>query len=97
MWFPDVDETVQKLIKTCVICQAIGLEKHADPLQMSPLSPKSHKIYIDFCCPFPTGHYPEVDVTLSTSAKGTIVKLQRIFATYSIPNVEKSDNRITIY
>ena len=58
---------------------------------------------VDFCGPFPTGEYtlvvidaysrfPEVEIVRSTSAKSTIHKLERIFATHGLPNTLKSDN-----
>ncbi|CAB4020398.1 Transposon Tf2-9 poly [Paramuricea clavata] len=36
--------------------------------------------------------FPEVEIVSSTSAKSTILKLERIFATHGIPKVLKSDN-----
>ena len=71
---------------------------------MSPLPPEPwHTVHIDFCGPFPTGEYllvvidaysqfPEVDIVCSTAAKGTISKLERIFATHGIPRTIRSDN-----
>ena len=58
---------------------------------------------MDFCGPFPTGEYllvvidaysrfPEVDIISSTSAKVTVPKLERIFATHGVPHILKSDN-----
>ena len=71
---------------------------------MSPLPPEPwHTIHMDFCGPFPTGEYlfvvidaysrfPEVEVVHSTSARSTIPKMDRIFATHGIPRVIRSDN-----
>ncbi len=36
--------------------------------------------------------FPEVEIVRSTSAKSTIHKLERIFATHGLPNILKSDN-----
>ena len=36
--------------------------------------------------------FPKVEIVRSTAAKGTISKLYRIFATYGIPKIQKSDN-----
>lgn len=58
---------------------------------------------VDFCGPFPTGEYlllvidaysrfPEMEIVHSTAGKGTIQKLDRIFATHGIPAILKSDN-----
>lgn len=71
---------------------------------MSPLPPKPwHTVNADFCGPFPTGEYllvvidaysrfPEVDIVPSTAGKGTIAKLDRIFATHGFPKILKTDN-----
>ena len=104
IWFPGIDSAVKQLIDNCVTCQANGPENRPDPLQISPLPPEPwHTVHIDFCGPFPTGEYtlvvidaysrfPEVEVVSSTSAKSTIAKLQRIFATHGMPRVIRSDN-----
>jgi len=36
--------------------------------------------------------FPEVEIVHSTNGKGTISKLDRIFATHGVPKVLKSDN-----
>jgi len=57
----------------------------------------------DFCGPYPTGEtvlvvlkayskYPEVEIVSSVTAKDTIPALERIFATYGISEVLKTDN-----
>ena len=62
-----------------------------------------HTIHVDFCGPFPTGEYllvmidaysrfSEVEIVQSTAAKGTISKLDRIFATHGIQKILKSNN-----
>ena len=92
------------MLASCLACQANGPETRPDPLQMSPLPPEPwHTVHIDFCGPFPTGEYllvvidaysrfPEVDIVHSTAAKGTISKLERIFATHGVPTIVRSDN-----
>ena len=104
IWFPKIDREVEKLLDGCLACQANGPNTKPAPLQMSPLPPTPwHTVHIDFCGPFPTGEYllvvidayswfPEVDIIHSTSAKGTISKLDRIFATHGVPVIIRSDN-----
>ena len=104
VWYPQIDKEVEEFISNCVACQANGPETPPDPLKMTPLLPAPwHTVHIDFCGPFPTGEYllvvidaysrfPEVDIIHSSAAKGTILKLERIFATHGIPEVIKSDN-----
>ena len=60
-------------------------------------------VHVDFCGPFPTGEYLlvaidaysrflVVEIVQTTSAKSTIVKLEKIFCTHGIPRILKSDN-----
>jgi len=104
VWFPGIEEHAKQLIGSCIPCQANGPQNKPDPLQMSPLPPEPwHTVHMDFCGPFPTGEYlfvvidaysryPEVEIVHSTSAKSTIAKMDRIFATHGIPRVVRSDN-----
>lgn len=104
VWFPGIEEKVKQLISNCIACQANGPENRPEPLQMSTLPPEPwHTLHIDFCGPFPNGEYllvtidaysrfPEDEIVHSTAAKGTVSKLDRIFATHGIPRVLKSDN-----
>ncbi|KAI0210788.1 hypothetical protein LSAT2_004428 [Lamellibrachia satsuma] len=106
VWFPGIDVLVEKRVKKCMACQASTHlpESSKEPLKMSklPEGPWQH-VDIDFCGPFPPGDYllvaideysrfPEVEITRSTSAYSTIPKLDKIFSTYGIPEVVKSDN-----
>ena len=104
VWFPIIGARVKQLIGNCIACQANGLKNHSETLQMSILPPEPwHTVHVDFCGPFPTGEYllvtidaysrfPEVEIVQSPAAKGTISKLDRIFATHGIPKILKSDN-----
>lgn len=95
---------VTTLIQNCIACQANGPENRPQPLKMTILPPKPwHTVNVDFSGPYPTGEYllvvidaysrfPEVEIVHSTAGKGTIQKLDRIFATHGIPSVLKSDN-----
>ena len=104
IWFPGIDDTVQRMIKNCITCQANGPSNHPDPLQMTPLPPDPwHTVHMDFCGPFPSGEYlfvvvdaysrfPEVVIVRSTSASCIIPQMDRIFSTHGIPHVVRSDN-----
>ena len=101
VWFPGIDGMVKEAIQNCIACQANRTPDHP---QMSALPPRPwHTVSVDFCGPFPTGEYllvvidgytrfPEVEIVNSTAGKGTILKLDRIFATHGIPEILKSDN-----
>ena len=105
VWFPGIEEKVQKTIQSCIACQANSPYSPPAPLQMTALPPKPwYTVNIDFCGPFPTGEYLmvvidaysiflEVEIVHSTAGKGTISKFDRIFSTHGIiPKVLKSDN-----
>jgi putative transposase len=74
-----------------------------EPLKMTkiPENPWTH--LSDFCGPFPTGEYllvvinyhsrfPVVEFVHSTSAKSMILKLDKIFSLFGIPEELKTDN-----
>ena len=58
VWFPGIDEMVEKMIKYCIPCQAATSQNHMEPLNMSEL-PKGpwQNVSIDFTGPFPSGDY----------------------------------------
>ena len=104
VWFPGIDKEVKQVIDYCTPCQANTSSLCPSPLQMSELPPEPwHTVHVDFCGPFPTGEYllvaidvysrfPVVEIVQMTSAKSTIVKLEKIFCTHGIPRILKSDN-----
>eukprot|EP00794_Sanderia_malayensis_P001476 gene1476-biopygen1224 len=75
-----------------------------EPLLSTPMPDRPWQdINIDFCGPFPSGHYilvvtdrysrfPEVEILTSTSAKKVIPKLDTIFARHGLPSTLTSDN-----
>ncbi len=104
VWFPSIDEKVEKMIQHCIPCQAATTQNHMKPLQMSEL-PKGQweNVSIDFTGPFPSGEYllvvvdeysryPEVEIVKSTSATTVIPTLDKIFSSFGIPHVVKTDN-----
>ncbi|CAB4001197.1 PREDICTED: uncharacterized protein K02A2.6-like, partial [Paramuricea clavata] len=104
VWYPGIDKLAKHTVDTCLLCQANGPNSHQEPLRMTMLPPQPwHTVNIDFCGPFLGGSYllviidaysrfPEVEIVSSTSAKSTILKLERILAKHGIPKVLKSDN-----
>ena len=104
IWFPGIDKAVKDMIGSCIACQANSHPNPPIPLKMNDLLREPwHTIHLDLCGPFPTGEYvlvaidaysrfPEVEVIHSTSAKATILKLERIFSTHGLPEIIKSDN-----
>lgn len=102
VWFPRMDSLFDYIVKRCVSCQVATPKHSREPLQMTPLpNGPWRQVSIDFCKV--AGHYvlaviddysrfPEIEIVHSTSAKAVIPKLDRIFATYGVPQVVKSNN-----
>uniref|UniRef100_A0AAY5KA75 Gypsy retrotransposon integrase-like protein 1 n=1 Tax=Esox lucius TaxID=8010 RepID=A0AAY5KA75_ESOLU len=104
VWFPGIDAEVEKAVQGCIPCQAATLQHHSEPLNMSdlPIEPWS-EVSVDFTGPFPSGdyllvvvddhsRYPEVQIVKSTAATAVIHKLDKIFSTFGIPKIVKTDN-----
>ena len=104
VWFPGIDNMVEKAVSDCLPCQSSIPKSSREPLQMTPLPDGPWKeVAVDFTGPFAGGEYllvvideysrfPEVEIVYSTSANAVIPKLDAIFARQGIPEVVKSDN-----
>lgn len=104
VYFPNIDEKTERLIKYCAACQ----------IQTKPVQPAKLSITktptavwetanIDYLGPLPNGYYlivlidqlskfPIVEAIRNTSADLLIDFLQRTIATFGIPNTIISDN-----
>ena len=105
IWYPNMSQKVKELIEKCSSCQAVGISKPVEPMQITPTEniPWYH-VGIDFLGPIPNSQqyllvvidkytkFPEVEIVHSTSAQAVIPKLDRIFATHGIPVKLTSDN-----
>ena len=100
-WFPNMDNLVENEVKHCLPCQATVYQHDREPLVMSELpNGPWEQVKIDFYGPLPTGDYlideysrwVKVEIVTSTSAGCTIPKLNKIFATYGIPQRMTADN-----
>lgn len=104
VWFPNLGKLVKAEIDSCLACQSLAQPNLPEPLLSTPMPtrPWEH-VKIDFCGPFPSGHYilviidcysrfPEVEILKSTAAKKVIPKLDTIFARHGIPSKLTSDN-----
>ena len=103
VYFPDLDRLVEEQVQNCLPCQAVGNPK-PPLLQITP-SPDEvwHTLNVDYLGPIPDGSYlfvaidqtskyPEVEFVQSTSADTLIPRLERLVATFGIPNTVISDN-----
>ena len=90
VWFPGIDDLVQKTLQSCIACQAVGKPAPPEPLHLQDM-PKSpwEKLHIDFSGPLPSGEYllvvvdrysrfPEVEIVRRTKAEIVIPKLDKI-------------------
>ena len=104
VWFPQMDDKTEQMIKECIPCQATTPQVQRSPLKMTPLPDYPwQKVSVDFCGPFQSGHYIllvmddysrylAIEILMSTSTRATIPRLDKIFAEYGIPEELKSDN-----
>ena len=107
LWFPGMDNHVEKMVKRCLPCQAVTPEPHRDPLRMTALPAEPWQLLAaDIFGPLPSGEkvlvlkclrskWPEIKVFLrnqSTDAVGVISAMEKIFATHGIPDAVRTDN-----
>ena len=104
VWFPGIDNMVEKAVADCLPCQLSVPKSSREPLQMIPIPDGTWKeVAVDFTGPFAGGEYllvvideysrfPEVEIVYSTSANAVITKLDAIFARQGIPEVLITDN-----
>ena len=89
-------------VRDCLACQANTVEHTKEPLRMSPLPIRPwSEVSIDFA-DLPTGEhllvvmddytrFPEVEIVSSTSAQQAIPKLDRIFSSFGMPDIVRTD------
>ncbi len=104
VWFPGIDKAMESKVKGCLPCQAAVTRHQRDPLRMNSLPERPwENLAADFIGPFPTGEslfvvideyskYPEAEIVHSTSAKETIISLEKIIADKGLPVQLKTDN-----
>ncbi|KAG8191123.1 hypothetical protein JTE90_010047 [Oedothorax gibbosus] len=107
VWWPGIDEDIEKAVKRCVPCQ---MSRHSRPA--APVHPweVSHapwsRLHLDFAGPVLGGNtflilvdayskWLEVVHMTSTTSLALIKVLRRIFATHGIPDSIVSDNQTT--
>lgn len=104
VWFPGMDTQCDKFVSTCIYCQSNTPDVHREPLKMTELPERPwRKVSVDFCGPLANGdlalvfhgqysRYPVVKFLGSTSERATIPVFRRVYDTYGVPEVVKSDN-----
>ena len=104
VWFLGMDSLVDRVVSSCSACATVSKDERVHPLQMSELPDRKWQcLSADFGGPYPSGHYclviideysrfPVVEIVMSTSAKTVIPVLDKVFSTFGIPEVLKTDN-----
>ena len=103
MWWPGMDQQIEKLVKSCPDCLAIGKTPPVAPLQPWEWPSRVfQRLHIDFAGPFQGAmffvvvdaysRWPFVSVMQSTSVEKTIEELRGLFLSYGIPEQIVSDN-----
>ena len=107
VWFPKMDALTERLVKSCIPCQAVTPSLHREPLRMTPLPPEPWQLVAaDIFGPLPGGEkilvlkclrtkWPEVKIFLrnqSTNSEGVIAAMEKMFAVHGIPDAVRTDN-----
>ena len=97
VWFPRLDQMIEKKVRECRGCQATTSVPHRDPLKPTTLPERAwQKIDMDFWGPLPSGEhllvmidkysrYPEVEIVRSTSADAVVPHIDKVFSTHGFP------------
>ena len=104
VWLPEMDQLVEKLVQSCIVCQTTVEREYNNNLHMSklPESPWS-QLSMDFYGPIPTGElilviiddysrFPVLEKVHSTAATTVIKKIEKVFAIFGTPYSVRSDN-----
>ena len=103
-WFPAMNAMVEELIDKCVNCQITTKEHRKEVIKPSEIPDEPwDTVSVDFCGPFPDGHYnlvvidkrtryPEVEQVYSISFRSTARKLRKIISTHGVPRRLESDS-----
>ena len=90
VWFPGIDNAVERAVSRCLPCQATTIDRSGKPpVNPSELPPGPwQQVSVDFLGPFRSGHYvlsvidehsrfPEVEIVKSTAAATVCEKLEK--------------------
>ena len=101
IWFPEIDDLVEEVIKTCLPCQTTTPKTTREPLQMTNADRAWEEVSMDFAevegkylliIVDDFTRYPEVEIISFLTASTVIPKIKSVFARWGIPKVVKTDN-----
>lgn len=104
VWWPKIDEQVEKYVKKCEGCTLVSAPSAPEPMKRSelPARPWEH-LAIDFMGPLPSGHnllvvvdyysrFIEVEIMKKIDSTETIRRLETMFARFGAPVSMQTDN-----
>ena len=105
MWWPNIDNEIEKVVKKCHVCQINRDNPPAAPVHPweFPYRPWL-RVHIDYAGPFvnklkmflvlvdTSSKWLEVEIVDQVNSQVTIERLKRIFVTHGIPDIIVSDN-----
>lgn len=103
IWWPGLDQDIEKTAKSCLSCAEIKTSPPVAPLHQWVWPEKPwRRIHVDFACPLFNKMYllivdahskwPEIWEMKSTSAARTVEVLTHLFSLYGLPEQVVSDN-----
>ena len=104
VWFPGMDQLVEKFVSNCKTCQTNSERRHFEPLKMSKMPDSAWlELAVDFYGPLPSGEkllvlvdeysrFPIVKILKSTTAGIVNGVLDEVFNLFGRPKILKSDN-----
>jgi len=103
VWWPGVDQDIEKVVRSCLSCQKVRNTPPTTPLHpwLWPTKPW-RRVHVDFAGPFLNkmfllvtdahSKWPEIIEMSSTTSTKTIDELRRLFAAYGLPEQLVTDN-----
>ncbi|XP_036345449.1 uncharacterized protein K02A2.6-like [Rhagoletis pomonella] len=102
VWFPKIDEAIERLCKTCAICATTAASPKQHYSSWPPAAKPWEIIHIDFAGPFfgsmwliivdSLSKFPYTIEMSTTTSTATISALQKVFAIEGLPETIVSDN-----
>lgn len=104
VWFPGKDSQIERMIQSCISCQANNHHYKPEPLRMTEMPTSSwQRLSLDFHGPMYNGkyllvlidefsRYPIVKMINSVAGDTVIPELDEILSEHGIPELIKTDN-----
>ena len=103
MWWPSIDTDLEKMVKSCSLCQ--GLRNNPTKTDLHPWEYPQNpwsRLHVDYAGPLfgkmylivvdAYSKWVEIAVTRTATSEATIEGLREMFATHGVPDELVSDN-----